>query len=241
MSYPRHHSLALTVPRAINLVPALALYFALASVPVACYVLPNFGGRVPVTVNPSDGPDDTALLRAVASRDKDAFRQLYERHAGTLFALALKILGNRTDAEDVLQEIFVQVWHAANAFDEQRGKPLGWLIMLARSRAIDRLRSRQTRARAVESAAQEKPDWSPQQPAQEAVVSETHRLVRDAIHALPEEQRSLIELAYFGGLTQSEIARRVGQPLGTVKTRIRAGMIRLRELLGTVSREDVAR
>jgi RNA polymerase sigma-70 factor (ECF subfamily) len=240
MLCPRHHPLAFTFPPAIDLAPALMLNFALATVAVACYVLPNFGGRVPVNVYPSVGPDDTALLRTVASRDKDAFQQLYDRHAGTLFALALKILGDRTDAEDVLQETFVQVWRAADTFDEQRGKPLGWLIMLARSRAIDRRRSRQTRARAVESAAQELPDATPH-PEQEVVVSESHRFVRDAINALPEEQRSLIELAYFGGLTQSEIARRVGQPLGTVKTRIRAGMMRLRELLDTVPRKDVAR
>jgi RNA polymerase sigma-70 factor (ECF subfamily) len=240
MSCLRHQQPVVALPREINLALAPTRNFALASVLVACYVLLNIGGRVPVSLQSSNTSNDNALLRAVASRNGDAFRQLYERHAGMLFALALKILSNRTDAEDVLQEAFVQVWKTANAFDEQRGQPLGWLIMLTRSRAIDRLRSRQTRARVVEAAAQEEADWSPQQPAQQVAVSETHRLVRDAINTLPEEQRSLIELAYFGGLTQTEIARRVGQPLGTVKTRLRAGMIRLREQLGT-QREDSAR
>ncbi len=111
--------------------------------------------------------------------------------------------------------------------------------MLTRSPAIDRLRSRKTRARVTEAAAQAEPDWSPQQPAQLAVASELHGIVRAALDALPEEQRSLIELAYFAGLTQTEIAQRVGQPLGTVKTRIRAGMMRLREQLGAVPREDI--
>jgi RNA polymerase sigma-70 factor (ECF subfamily) len=219
-----------------------ARHFSLVSASGACYVLPQFGGPIPLTLNPPDAPDDSALLQAIASRDKDAFQRLYDRHAAMLFGLALKILGDRADAEDVLQETFVQVWKTANSFEERRGKPIGWLIMLTRSRAIDRLRARQTRARVAETAVQEQPDDGPQ-PAQQVVASETHRLVRHAVDTLPQEQRSLIELAYFGGLTQSEIARRLGQPLGTVKTRIRAGMIRLRELLGAstgAQREGIA-
>lgn len=192
-----------------------------------------------MTVRTTNSLDDRALLHAVAARDRNAFRKLYDRHAATLLGLALKILGNRADAEDVLQDTFIQVWKNAATFDEGRGTTFGWLIMLTRSRAIDRLRARQSRARATEAAAQEEPDWSPQQPAQLAVASELHGIVRGALDALPKEQRSLIELAYFGGLTQTEIAQRVGQPLGTIKTRIRAGMQRLREQLGTVRREDI--
>jgi RNA polymerase sigma-70 factor (ECF subfamily) len=179
--------------------------------------------------------DDTALLRAVAARDKDAFRQLYTRHSPLLFSLAVKILSDRAEAEDVLQETFVQVWKTAASFDDQRGKPLGWFIMLTRSRAIDRLRSRKTRTRLAESARKEETQITTSRtPVDDAVLSEAQRTVRDALDKLPDDQRVPIELAYFGGLTQFEIAQKLSQPLGTVKTRIRAGMIQLREQLGSV-------
>jgi RNA polymerase sigma-70 factor (ECF subfamily) len=176
--------------------------------------------------------DDVTLLLAIARSDTAAFQQLYERHSAALFGLVLKILGNRADAEDVLQETFVQVWKAAHSFDPARGKPISWLILLTRSRAIDRLRSRQTRNRISETVAQQ-PVADDPPASQQIIASETHATVRQAMVSLDGEQRRLIELAYFGGLTQSEIAAQLGQPLGTVKTRIRAGMMRLRELLET--------
>jgi RNA polymerase sigma-70 factor (ECF subfamily) len=180
--------------------------------------------------------DDGALLRVVATRDKDAFQQLYARHSPLLFSLAVKILSDRTEAEDVLQETFVQVWNTAVSFDEQRGKPLGWFIMLTRSRAIDRLRSRKTRARLAESVGKEETQITrAKTPADDAITSEAQRAVRDALGKLPDDQRVPIEMAYFGGLTQFEIAQKLSQPLGTVKTRIRTGMIRLREQLGSVT------
>jgi RNA polymerase sigma-70 factor, ECF subfamily len=180
--------------------------------------------------------DDGALLRAVATRDKEAFQQLYTRHSPMLFGLAVKILGDRVEAEDVLQETFVQVWKTAATFDNQRGKPLAWFIMLARSRAIDRLRSRKTRARLTDSAAKEETQVTrAASPADDAVASEVQRTVRDALSKLPDDQRVPIEMAYFGGLTQFEIAQKLSQPLGTVKTRIRTGMIHLREQLGSVT------
>jgi RNA polymerase sigma-70 factor (ECF subfamily) len=153
-----------------------------------------------------------------------------------LFALALKILSDRTEAEDVLQETFVQIWKTAGSFDEGRGKPLGWLIVLTRSRAIDRLRSRTTRARYAESIAQDGSQAAPAAtPADEALASEAQRTVRSALNALPTDQRLPIEMAYFGGLTQFEIAQQLSQPLGTVKTRMRTGMVRLREQLGSAA------
>ena len=172
-------------------------------------------------------PDDSLLMQDIARRDKSAFEQLYQRHSAMLFSLALKILGDRSDAEDVLQDTFVQIWKTADSYDDQRGKPLGWLIMLTRSRAIDRLRSRATRARATEAASFE-PRSDPPLPAQQASASETQLLVRRVIEALPVEQRTPIELAYFGGLTQTEIAQRLRLPLGTVKTRMRTAMLGLR-------------
>ena len=153
-----------------------------------------------------------------------------------LFALALKILSDRADAEDVLQEAFVQIWKTAGSFDEGRGKPMGWLIVLTRSRAIDRLRSRKTRARFAESVAKDGSQTAPAAtPADEALASETQRAVRNALSALPTDQRVPIEMAYFGGLTQFEIAQQLSKPLGTVKTRMRTGMMRLREQLGSAA------
>ena len=190
-------------------------------------------GQNRVNTATTEGADDRALLRAVAAGDKEALRQLYTRHSAVLFALALKVLTDRAEAEDVLQEAFVQIWKTAGSFDDGRGKPLGWLIMLTRSRAIDRLRSRKTRARASESMAKDTSQTAESAtPADEAQASEAQRTVRDALKSLPSEQRVPIEMAYFGGLTQFEIAQQLSQPRGTVKTRMRNGMMRLREQLG---------
>jgi RNA polymerase sigma-70 factor (ECF subfamily) len=177
-------------------------------------------------------------LSAIAGGDKTALRVLYERHAGLLFSLALKILGNRSDAEDVLQETFLQVWKSAGSYDDKRSKPLSWLVLLARSRGIDRLRSRQSYGRVTEAVQAIEPEMPPS-PTQQAASSEAQTLVRQALSSLPPEQRTPVEMAYFGGLTQAEIAQRLGQPLGTVKTRMRAAMMRLREQLGSGLREEV--
>lgn len=191
-------------------------------------------GQDRVNTSSTGGADDRALLRAVAAGDKEALQQLYTRHSAVLFALSLRVLSDRTEAEDVLQEAFVQIWKTAGSFDEGRGKPLGWLIMLTRSRAIDRLRSRKTRARVTDSVARDASQIAESTtPADEALASESQRKVREALKSLPSDQRVPIELAYFGGLTQFEIAQQLSQPLGTVKTRMRNGMMRLREQLGS--------
>ena len=202
--------------------------FSLATFSRDCYIAAMSDGQSGET------REDGALLRGVAARDREAFRELYARYHVMLFSLALKILGDRAEAEDVLQETFVQVWKTAASFDEQRGKALGWLIMLTRSRAIDRIRSRKTRSNLAESFGKE-PASSSTTPADDALATESQRTVRDALSKLPEDQRTPIEMAYFGGFTQFEIAQQLKQPLGTVKTRIRTGMIRLREQLGNVT------
>jgi len=213
--------------------------FSLASLWRDCYSPPMPDGQDRVNTSSTEGADDRALLRAVAARDKEALRQLYTRHSAVLFALALKVLSDRAEAEDVLQEAFVQVWKTAGSFDEGRGKPIGWLIMLTRSRAIDRLRSRKTRTRVTESMAKDASQvGEARTPADEALATEAQRTVRTALKSLPSEQRVAIELAYFGGLTQFEIAQQLSQPLGTVKTRIRNGMMRLREQLGGGGKGD---
>ena len=174
--------------------------------------------------------NDVELLKAIAARDEAALAQLYDRYRVILFGLLMRILNNREEAEDVLQEVFLQVWRKAADFDESRGRPFTWLVTLGRSRGIDRLRTLAARDRVAEAGARE-PSEEISDAATDAFKSEQRGLVSDALAKLPDEQKRPIILAYFDGLTQSEIATSLGAPLGTVKTRMRMGMIRLRELL----------
>jgi len=178
--------------------------------------------------NPANS-SDVELLHAIAARDDEALASLYDRYRLILFGLLLRILNSREDAEDVLQEVFLQIWRRAKDFDEGRGQAFTWMITLARSRAIDRLRVLAARHRLAASASHETEEVS--DAAADAVGSEQREIVAGALAQIPDEQRRTLMLAYFEGLTQSEIAARLDAPLGTVKTRMRSGMIRLRELL----------
>jgi RNA polymerase sigma-70 factor, ECF subfamily len=142
----------------------------------------------------------------------------------------MRILNNREEAEDVLQEVFLQVWRKAKDFDENRGRPFTWLVTLARSRGIDRLRTLAARDRVAEAGARDAAELI-SDAASDAFKSEQRGLVSKALAQLPDEQKRPLMLAYFDGLTQSEIATRLGSPLGTVKTRMRTGLMTLRELL----------
>ena len=174
--------------------------------------------------------DDVKLLKAIAARDEAALAQLYDRYRTILFGLLMRILNNREEAEDVLQEVFLQVWRKAGDFDENRGRPFTWLVTLGRSRGIDRLRTLAARDRVAEAGAREAvEDFS--DAATAAFKSEQRGLVNKALAQLPDEQKRPLMLAYFDGLTQSEIATRLGAPLGTVKTRMRNGLMSLREQL----------
>jgi RNA polymerase sigma-70 factor, ECF subfamily len=174
--------------------------------------------------------DDVELMKAIAARDEAALAHLYDRYRVIVFGLLMRILNNREEAEDVLQEVFLQVWRKAGDFDENRGRPFTWLVTLGRSRAIDRLRTLASRERVAVAGAREVVEQI-SDAAADAFKSEQRGLVNSALAQLPDEQKRPLMLAYFDGLTQSEIATRLGAPLGTVKTRMRTGLMRLRELL----------
>lgn len=174
---------------------------------------------------------DAELLAAMARGDDAALAALYDRYRLILFGLIQRILHSRAEAEDVLQEVFLQAWQKAADFDESRGRPFTWLVTLARSRAIDRLRSLGARDRLATASAREATE-EVADAADDAILSEQSEIVREALKELPEDQRQVLLLAYFEGFTQSEIAGRLGAPLGTVKTRMRSGMMKLREILG---------
>ena len=180
---------------------------------------------------------DVELLKAVAApRDEAAeaaLGQLYDRYRLILFGVLIRILNNREEAEDVLQEVFLQVWRRAADFDPNRGRPFTWLVTLARSRGIDRLRSLASRERVATMAGADEASDEVSDAATDAIRSEQRGVVNSALSQLPEEQKRPLMLAYFDGLTQSEIATQLGAPLGTVKTRMRSGMMKLRELLSS--------
>lgn len=187
---------------------------------------------LPIRLHPEKAKaEDLQVLRAIQQGEEAALADLYDRYRAILFGLILRILHSQPEAEDVLQDVFVQVWQRASNFDESRGKPFTWLVTLARSRAIDRLRALESRGRtATEAVRAVEEDVS--DAVGDTFRSEQSKIVRDALARLSEEQRKVLVLAYFEGLTQSEIAERTDEPLGTVKTRMRSGTIKLRELLG---------
>ena len=177
---------------------------------------------------------EIALLKRIGAGDRASFEQIYERFSGVLFSTAYRVLNNQEAAEDVLQDAFVQIWEKAPLYDPQRGKPLTWAVTLTRNKAIDRLRSTQRRHRLqddVEKEAQTFEQFDDKSSVDVVDAMEKGAMVRDAITKLSQDQREAIELAFFSGLTQTEIAERLGEPLGTIKARIRRGMMKLREVI----------
>lgn len=179
---------------------------------------------------------DGELLGLSAQGDKNAFGELYDRFSRPLFSFAMKITGNSSEAEDLVQEVFVELWAKAPEFDASRAQPFTWAVAITRNKAIDRLRMRQRRSAIVERASEDIAAFSlggEGTDSREALYgSESATIVRAAFRELPEEQRTPLALAYFEGLSQTEIAERLAQPLGTVKARIRRGLCRLRDKLG---------
>lgn len=173
---------------------------------------------------------DAELVRAIARGDEQAFASLYHQYKSTLLGFLIRILDNTPEAEDVLQEVFVHVWQRAADFDETRGRVFTWLATMARSRAIDRLRAKGTRERKEAESSHVRPK-DVASAVDDTLRMEQREILLNALDAIPDEQRDALLLAYFDGLSQSEIAERTGDPLGTVKTRTRDGLSKLRDLL----------
>jgi RNA polymerase sigma-70 factor (ECF subfamily) len=170
------------------------------------------------------------LLARVASGDEPALAALYDRMSNLAYGLALRVLGNADAAEDVVQDAFLRIWHRADRYEPDRGAARAWVLRVVRNVAIDRLRTMDARLRAETRSQTESALVAvPESPDETASRSERSRILRQALADLPAEQRRAIEIAYFEGLSHSEIAERERMPLGTVKTRIRDGVIRLRE------------
>jgi RNA polymerase sigma-70 factor (ECF subfamily) len=173
------------------------------------------------------------LIQQVSNQDRDAFSQLYDRFSTLVFTLAMRMLKVRSDAEDLLQEVFVQVWRQARSYNAERGSPEAWIVNIARSRAIDKIRSIHRMEKSFVLTEDPARAESPDNVESSAAESEARMAMISALANLPDAQRRVLELAYFDGLTQTEIATQLSEPLGTVKTRMRSGLRRLREMLGT--------
>lgn len=183
---------------------------------------------------PSRGARDQSwsfYLRRCAEGDQSALAHLYDESSRYVYGLALRILRDPADAEEITLDVFSQVWNSASTFSHQRGSVFSWLITLARSRSIDRLRTKTSQARRHEQMIEARHASSQADPEQSAANLQQRATIQAALDQLTPEQRELLELAFYSGLSHSELALHLNQPLGTVKTRIRQGMIRLRELL----------
>ena len=171
-------------------------------------------------------PSDAALVSAIAYGDESAMGQLYDRYSPIVYSIALRVLGDAGTAEDLLQEIFMQLWRNPAAFDPKRGTLAPWLAAITRNRAIDWLRRRRPETPVADVALSIEPDL-----ASKTEFARSVGKIRTTLDSMPTTQRDVLEMAYFEGLTHSEIAARTGQPLGTIKTRIRSGLLALRMAL----------
>lgn len=173
---------------------------------------------------------DVELLREIGAGNREAFARFYDQYARLLFSIAFKILNDSKEAEDVLQEVFLQIWDKSGQYDSHLGKPVSWAVTLTRNKAIDHIRSSQRRTKLMSAATEL--STPPDETANDSVRGrESAALISTALAELPAEQRQAIELAFFRGLTQYEISETLKEPLGTIKARIRRGMLKLRDRL----------
>jgi RNA polymerase sigma-70 factor (ECF subfamily) len=185
------------------------------------------------SIRPAPSNINPELLAQVTKGDQRAFEELYDQSSSILFTLAARILGNHDEAADLLQEVYLEVWRKAARYDPRRGSPMAWLVTLTRSRAIDRLRSRSAKSPVSvpgETAASTVQANGPS-PFEALAIIEVRTLVAQALSELPVAQQKALELAYYEGLSHSEIAVRLNEPIGTIKTRVKLGMHKLKAAL----------
>ena len=187
-----------------------------------------------------DERDDGELLGLITSRDRDALEALYNRYANAVYSLAMRLLRDQGAAEEVTQDVFFNVWRRASSYRAQRGSVTAWLFSIGHHRTIDELRRRRREQTQLQYGVDlsNKPTDKGGDPVEFTSLEFERGVLKDAMRALRPEQREVVLLAYFGGFTHSEIAGRLGQPLGTVKTRMRLGLRKLREVLGPEVRES---
>jgi RNA polymerase sigma-70 factor, ECF subfamily len=182
-------------------------------------------------VRPNEPKPDSALMRAFAGRDPGAAEELYDRFASRIYGLGIVMLGNDAMAQDLVQDTFVKLWRSADRFDVNRGRLETWVLLVARSLAIDALRRRVLDARSLERVGVERETSAEAGPDEIAETEDLAERARRAMGSLSDGQRAALELAYFGGKTSAEVAELEGIPLGTAKTRIRSALLKLREAL----------
>ena len=175
--------------------------------------------------------DETELISRMVRGDQAALSQLYDRYARVMYSLAFKMLGSAEESEEVVLDVFAKAWRTAARYDASRSRVDSWLFLMTRSRSLDRLRQRQRQTKVVEAATNTVQVSSSDVPDDALIIAERRTVVVEALAGLPEEQRTVIELAYYQGYSQSEIAKQTGLALGTVKTRIRLGLRKLKQSL----------
>jgi RNA polymerase sigma-70 factor, ECF subfamily len=203
----------------------------------------DWRGRMtaPVSADPQPPEDrervDGRLMQRIAEGDRLALGELYDRFSGPLYGTALRVVRDPAEAQDVVHDAFVTLWQKSSGFDSTRGTPFSWMVTLVRNRAIDRVRMRRRRAELLAESAPSDLGMDGSSgvasASESAATGDEARAVREAVATLPLEQQRAVELAFFGGLTQEEIARKLNEPLGTVKARIRRGLLKLRDLLAS--------
>src|ERR1700730_10104201 len=181
----------------------------------------------------SDSELEARLINRIAEGDDSSFDMLYERFSGPLYGMAYRMMNDTKEAEDVLQEAFTYIWRKAATYDPNRSSPFAWAVMITRNKAIDRLRVRQRLEKLREKVTSEEAFYQnkDETSANEPTLRERGAIVRSALQEIPQEQRQALELAFFGGLTHEQIAEQLDTPLGTIKARIRRGLLRLRDCL----------
>jgi RNA polymerase sigma-70 factor, ECF subfamily len=196
---------------------------------------------LPLPEIPSGTPTDLELMERIQAEDADALSQLYDRYSGILKALILRVIHNEAEADDLLQEVFMEIWNQSKNFSSEKGKVLGWMVTLGRRRAIDALRKKQAYNRAEErlilETEQQPEAWVQNVTETEIQSGDTRVLMAKVLDSLPEAQKKTIELAFFYGMSQREIAAHTNTPLGTVKTRLELGLKKIYDALKELKHE----